>query len=418
MWVLTPSPVFHFRGTENISQVKNDDSSFLTTGVKRRRSSVPKRVLFTSTPKYNAMKGHSLWNFSPNSPSNNQENESLFKTPPEFLGKQENFTHENGTSGVRQGPENLFSPHSAEMFGQQGSNPPQSPFFTPTNGSQSSVYATPKTHMSSFPLGNSFSSYGQNSSKKCYKPDHFDGNSDWSDYLKHFEAVSTWNGWNDMEKAMQLTMSLKGTARQTWSDSFPDQQPCMDFKVLTETLGARFKPEGREEAYKAEFKGRRKLRDETFMDFGYALRRLALRAFPRLDYKGREENIIDQFLSGLFDPNMKRHLMLSHPSTLEQAITMATEYDLVNRALAPKPPPKPQHVAAVQNSPVSQDVLIAFMERTEKALSKLSDKKEFKCFKCHKSGHFARDCPENQKKGTEKSGDKPQTVDTSSEKSN
>ena len=155
MWVLTPSPVIHFRGTENISQVKNDDSSFVTTGVKRRRGSVPKRVWFTSTPKYNAMNGHSNWNFSPNSPLNKQENKSPFKTPPEFLGKRENCTHENGTSGVRKGPENLFSLHLEGMFCQQGSNPTPSLFFTPTNDAQSSIYATPMTHLSSFPPGNS-----------------------------------------------------------------------------------------------------------------------------------------------------------------------------------------------------------------------------------------------------------------------
>ena len=107
--------------------------------------------------------------------------------------------------------------------------------------------------------------------------------------------------------------------------------------------------------------------------------------------------------------------MLSDTSTLEQAITMVTEYDLVNRALAPKPPPKPQHVAAVQNPPLSQEVLVAFMERTEKALSKLSDKREIKCFKCHKNGHFARECPDNSKKGTYGSGNKTQKVDASTE---
>ena len=62
------------------------------------------------------------------------------------------------------------------------------------------------------------------------KPEKFDGSSDWADYIKHFEMVSLWNGWWEDEKAVQLSMSLTGTARQAWADSFTDPQaslsPC------------------------------------------------------------------------------------------------------------------------------------------------------------------------------------------------
>ena len=47
---------------------------------------------------------------------------------------------------------------------------------------------------------------------KTYKPEKYDGTSDWTDYLKHFEIYSTWIGWSELDKAAQLSMSMTGVA--------------------------------------------------------------------------------------------------------------------------------------------------------------------------------------------------------------
>ena len=45
--------------------------------------------------------------------------------------------------------------------------------------------------------------------RKQKDPKPFDGHKiEWCDYLKHFEAVSSWNGWDDNLRAHQLVMSL------------------------------------------------------------------------------------------------------------------------------------------------------------------------------------------------------------------
>jgi hypothetical protein len=44
-------------------------------------------------------------------------------------------------------------------------------------------------------------------------PKPFDGNKiEWADYLKHFEAVSSWNEWTAEQKAKQMVMSFDGEA--------------------------------------------------------------------------------------------------------------------------------------------------------------------------------------------------------------
>ena len=85
----------------------------------------------------------------------------------------------------------------------------------------------------------------------------------------------------------------------------------------------RFKPEGQEEAFKAEFRHRVRRKEESFLEFGHNLRRLAIRAFPRINHVSREELVVDQFLVGLSEVDMRRHVSLSHPANVDQAITLS-----------------------------------------------------------------------------------------------
>ena len=149
------------------------------------------------------------------------------------------------------------------------------------------------------------------------KPEKSDGSSDWADYLKHFEMVSLWNGWREDEKAVQLSMSLTGTARQAWADSFSDPQASLSYDSLASALTQRFKPDSYEEAYKAEFRRKNKTKEESFLEFGHRLGWLAIRAFPKINHDSREELVVDQFLMGLTDAEMRRHVILAHPCNVD-----------------------------------------------------------------------------------------------------
>ena len=131
-----------------------------------------------------------------------------------------------------------------------------------------------------------------------YKPEKYDGTADWADYLRHFEMVSAWNEWSLEDRAVQLSVNLTGVARQAWADSFCDQTSPISYDALVSALTQRFKPEGQEEVYKAEFRHRMRRKEENFMEYGCALRRLAIRAFPKIRYEARDYLIVDQFLQG------------------------------------------------------------------------------------------------------------------------
>ena len=161
---------------------------------------------------------------------------------------------------------------------------------------------------------------------KFFKPEKYDGSGDWGDYIDHFEQVSTWNSWSPQEKVAQLSMNLTGIARQAWCDGRGSSG--LSYEALVSVLKQRFRPEGQEEAFKAEFRYRSRGPAETYLEFGHKLRRLAIRAFPSMTHSSREDLVRDQFVQNL-EGEMRRHVSLAHPKTLDQAVTMASEYDAV-----------------------------------------------------------------------------------------
>ena len=78
-----------------------------------------------------------------------------------------------------------------------------------------------------------------------------------------------------------------------------------------------------------ELKSRRRKKDETIEDFGFALRRLAAQAYPSYPTDAREEMAVDYFIQGLDTVDLRRHVRLSRPKTLEAAISFAVEFEAV-----------------------------------------------------------------------------------------
>ena len=85
---------------------------------------------------------------------------------------------------------------------------------------------------------------------------------------------------------VKLPSSTGGSS--TWVDTFCDSTSPVTSDALVTALTQCFKPEGQEEAHKVPFWNRFRGKDETFMEYGYALRRLATRAFPQIKHEAHE----------------------------------------------------------------------------------------------------------------------------------
>lgn len=144
------------------------------------------------------------------------------------------------------------------------------------------------------------------------KEPEFDGiSTDWQDYIISFEQVADWNNWNERERAQQLIMCFKGNAQKLLSEC--TRTDLQNYQRLKNVLGRRFTPVKREVAFRCEFKSRKRERNESAAEFGYALRRLALKAYPHVTYSALESQEIDHFIHGLGHYEMKKTRSISSP---------------------------------------------------------------------------------------------------------
>lgn len=96
---------------------------------------------------------------------------------------------------------------------------------------------------------------------------------------------------------------------------------------MKETSENRFSPRERASSYKAEIKTKRRQTGESVADFGHSLRRLAIKAYPNCSFASVETHVIDQFIYGLGDIDLGKHVQFNHPSTIDKAIALAVEYE-------------------------------------------------------------------------------------------
>ena len=162
--------------------------------------------------------------------------------------------------------------------------------------------------------------------RKQKEPDKYDGEKvEWQDFRVHFETVATWNGWTDLEKGLQLATCLRGKAQKVLSELKPSQKS--DYHTLTSVLAKRFNPPHRENVFRAMLRQRRRLPKESLMDFGCEVSRLAQKAYPEFPYEALDQVSREQFVRGLSDVNTKRYVDLQNPSSLEEAISLATKFE-------------------------------------------------------------------------------------------
>ena len=75
-----------------------------------------------------------------------------------------------------------------------------------------------------------------------------------------------------------------------------------------------------------EFRERFKNLSESITEYGYSLERLANKAYPNMPKEAKVTLIIDQFIHGLDNKDIKQHVQLRHPTTVHEAITLANEF--------------------------------------------------------------------------------------------
>ena len=263
--------------------------------------------------------------------------------------------------------------------------------------------------------------------RKDKEPMRFNGKTDWSDYTLHFCAVAKWNRWDYQECGLQLAICLVDDAREILG-SLP-REIQSDYGSLVDALNSRFNPAGKESQYALEFLNRVCRPGEDVTTYGHTLRRLACKAYP--EQQVDEKILTNLFIKGLPDKVIQRQVHFSKPSSLSEAISLASEYECFDKTSdklqdGKLRKPRENVVAPLFQSDNKKplkaktaeelvaEAMTAMQQTVEKAINGMETKmaemsssrqkkyqsntKKGECFYCHEAGHYIRDCPKRSDK--------------------
>eukprot|EP00731_Ephydatia_muelleri_P002205 Em0001g2205a len=126
-------------------------------------------------------------------------------------------------------------------------------------------------------------------------PDAYTGDSSWTDWADHFEAVAKVNGWDDSIKLNWLPVRLTGKAQTAWKRLSDETKG--GFQAAMDALRNRFEPSSKRETLRAaEFCLRKRKNGEQWGDFADQLRCLSDKAFPTLSEDAKEVLTLDRYL--------------------------------------------------------------------------------------------------------------------------
>ncbi|BHF62603.1 hypothetical protein SprV_0200558800 [Sparganum proliferum] len=97
----------------------------------------------------------------------------------------------------------------------------------------------------------------------------------------------------------------------------------------------------------SEFRGRFQQPGEGVLDYQQALRLLGRRAFPTMDAAALTQRVLEQFIAGVRDPEVRKALMRGQPATLDKAVDLARQEEAL-QAVCDRPAQPLLGVSAVR----------------------------------------------------------------------
>ena len=149
-----------------------------------------------------------------------------------------------------------------------------------------------------------------------------EGKTSLKQYLRQFELVAKFNGWDDEEKSLQLVTSLEGAAL----DTLDRVDGPMNYQGVASALRSRFPDYDCTSSYQNAFDTASRRSGEEPGSLATRLGELGFKAYPDVPPGTMDRLILRQFM--MAQPQQVRSKMaLVNPSTIQEAVQLVSRLD-------------------------------------------------------------------------------------------
>ncbi|KAJ8734963.1 hypothetical protein PYW08_014213 [Mythimna loreyi] len=217
----------------------------------------------------------------------------------------------------------------------------------------------------------------------------FDGTSSWTAFKYQFETLVKTNRWDDEQSFAALTLALRGDALLVLENLPSDGRT---LERLMEGLDTRYGDKHLEHVFRAQLRERTQKPNESLQQWGVEVERLVRRAYVSMTPETVEVYLVQAFIDGLRDTEVRATVRLGHHQTLKSAMAHALEVEAVRQDS------RTHRVREVVVSPSVQP-------RQREGVVSSSAKSRYipTCYGCGEKGHIRTDCPK-RKRGSVDSG--------------
>ena len=251
--------------------------------------------------------------------------------------------------------------------------------------------------------------------EKLPPPEKFKGEGDSARrFFQRFELYAAAKEWTDDKKQATQVMLLLGNAPFDYAIEQADATK-QSYKLLKIEIINRYETGDLADNYILQFQGQRYKHGEDPLLYMSKLRQIAEKAYPGMTEVAREAMVMSQFTLGLpVELRRQVHLLPVKPADAAALVEKVKLFAQVDGALSGGA------CARVENSELSQ--VMSRIDELQREVASLKFESEpavsrvyrgaargrgsFRgtCYKCRRTGHMARDCPE---KGVSESGVSP-----------